>query len=148
MEEKETFPFVIKVETIAGKSVEETCNALVRLSQHLGCLVSTEINDTRVTVGGIMTEQDAYESWLFYSKQNLKKNEASTHCQFENTAKVLRQVLEILRNTTSMKDLLEESSVYERAAIKDLPYVCKDILSYCEYFRVHETHEHFKKNLD
>ena len=75
MEEKETFPFVIKVETIAGKSVKETCFAAVRLSRHLGCLVSTEINDTPITVGGIMTEQDAYESWLFYSKQNLKKNE-------------------------------------------------------------------------
>jgi hypothetical protein len=74
MEEKETFPFVIKVETIAGKPVKETCNALVRLSRHLGCLVSTEINDTPITVGGIMTEEDAYESWLFYSKQNLKKN--------------------------------------------------------------------------
>jgi hypothetical protein len=74
MEEKETFPFVIKVETIAGKSVKETCYAAVRLSQHLGCLVSTEINDTPITVGGSMTEQDAYESWLFYYKQNLKQN--------------------------------------------------------------------------
>ena len=75
MEEKETYPFVIKVETIAGKSVKETCYAAVRLSRHLGCLVSTEINDTPITVGGIMSEQDAYESWLFYYKQNLKKNE-------------------------------------------------------------------------
>lgn len=75
MKEKEIFPFVIKVETIAGKSVKETCFAAVRLSQHLGCLVSTEINDTPITVGGSMTEQDAYESWLFYYKQNLKKNE-------------------------------------------------------------------------
>jgi hypothetical protein len=74
MEEKETFPFVIKVEAIAGKSVKETCYAAVRLSQHLGCLVSTEINDTPITVGGSMTEQDAYESWLFYYKQNLKQN--------------------------------------------------------------------------
>jgi hypothetical protein len=74
MEEKKTFPFVIKVETIAGKSVKETCYAAVRLSQHLGCLVSTEINDTPITVGGSMTEQDAYESWLFYYKQNLKQN--------------------------------------------------------------------------
>ena len=75
MEVKETYPSVIKVETIAGKSVKETCYAAVRLSQHLGCLVSTEINDTPITVGGIMSEQDAYESWLFYYKQNLKKNE-------------------------------------------------------------------------
>jgi hypothetical protein len=33
MEEKETFPFVIKVETIAGKSVKETCYAAVSQQQ-------------------------------------------------------------------------------------------------------------------
>jgi len=67
-----------------------------------------------------------------------------TYCQFENTVKDLRQVLETLRNTTSMQDLLEESSTYERAAIKDLPYVCKDILAHYEYFRMHETYEYFR----
>ena len=71
-----------------------------------------------------------------------------SRCQFENTVKDLRQVLETLRNTTSMQDLLKESSTYERAAIKDLPYVCKDILSYYEYFRMHETHQYFKKNIE
>lgn len=68
-----------------------------------------------------------------------------TYCQFENTVKDLRQVLETLRNTTSLKDLLEESPIYERAAIKDLPYVCKDILAHYEYFRMHETPEYIKK---
>ena len=71
-----------------------------------------------------------------------------TYCQFENTVKDLRQVLATLRNTGSMEELLEESSTYERAAIKDLPYVCKDILECYEYFRMHETHEYFKKNID
>jgi len=71
-----------------------------------------------------------------------------TYCQFENTVKDLRQVQETLRNTMSMKDLLEESSIEERAAIKDLPYVCKDILSHYEYFRMHETREYFNKNHD
>lgn len=71
-----------------------------------------------------------------------------THCQFKNTVKDLRQVLETLRNTMSMKDLLEESSIEERAAIKDLPYVCKDILAHYEYFRMHETHEYFNKNVE
>ena len=47
-----------------------------------------------------------------------------------------------------MKDLLEESSIEERAAIKDLPYVCKDILAHYEYFRMHETHEYFNKNIE
>ena len=58
-----------------------------------------------------------------------------TYCQFENTVKDLRQVLETLRSTTSLKDLLEESSTYEQAAIRDLPYVCKNILAHYEYFK-------------
>jgi hypothetical protein len=58
-----------------------------------------------------------------------------TYCQFENTVKDLNQVLETLRNTTSLKDLLEDSSTYEQAAIRDLPYVCKDILEYYRYFK-------------
>lgn len=58
-----------------------------------------------------------------------------SYCQFENTVKDLRQVLETLRNTTSLRDLLEESSVYEEAAIRDLPYVCKDVLEYYDYFK-------------
>jgi len=66
---KETFPFTISVETIAGQSVQETCHAAVRLSRHLGCLVSTTINDIPITVGGAMSEEDAYQSWLFYSKK-------------------------------------------------------------------------------
>ena len=58
-----------------------------------------------------------------------------TYCQFENTVKDLRQVLETLRSTSSLKDLLEESSTYEQAAIRDLPYVCKNILAHYEYFK-------------
>lgn len=68
--------------------------------------------------------------------------------QFDITTKNLRQILETLRNTTSLEDLLTKSSIYERAAIKDLPYICKDILAHYEYFRMHETREHFKRNIE
>ena len=44
-------------------------------------------------------------------------------CQFENAVKDLRQVLKTLRNTVSLKDLLEKSTTYEQAAIRDLLYV-------------------------
>jgi hypothetical protein len=72
MTRPETLPFVLHVQSIAGQSVEETCHAAVQLAQRLGCLISTEINDIPITVGGAMTEKDAYESWLFYSKKREK----------------------------------------------------------------------------
>ena len=62
-------------------------------------------------------------------------------CQFENAVKDLRQVLKTLRNTVSLKDLLEKSTTYERAAIRDLLYVCKDILEQYECFNGdHDTY--------
>ena len=63
-----SFPFVIKVESIAGGSVKDACYAAVELSRHLKCMVQTEINDVTITVSGaVMTRDDAYESWLHYS---------------------------------------------------------------------------------
>lgn len=51
-----------------------------------------------------------------------------SYCQFENTVKDLNQVLETLRNSGSISELIEDSSTYEEAAIRDLPNICKKIL--------------------
>ena len=67
-----------------------------------------------------------------------------TNCQFENTVKDLRQLLEILQSSTSLKELLEESSIQERSFMHHLPHVCKEILDYYEYSRMHETYEYFR----
>ena len=68
-----------------------------------------------------------------------------TVCQFENTVKDLQQLLEILRSSTSLKELLEESSIQERSFMHHLPHVCKEILDYYEYSRMHQTYEYFRK---
>lgn len=51
-----------------------------------------------------------------------------SYCQFENTVKDLKQVLETLRNSGSISELIEDSSTYEEEAIRDLPSICKKIL--------------------
>ena len=66
-------------------------------------------------------------------------------CQFENTVKDLQQLLTILQSSTSLRELLEESSIQERSFMHHLPHVCKDILAHYEYFRMHETYEYFRK---
>ena len=64
--------------------------------------------------------------------------------QFETTVKDLQQLLEILQSSTSLKELLEESSIQERSFMHHLPHVCKEILDYYEYSRMHETYEYFR----
>lgn len=66
------FPFVIKVESIAGVPVKDACYAAVELSQHLRCMVQTEINDTEITVcGATMTGEEAYDAYLHDATINL-----------------------------------------------------------------------------
>ena len=69
---------------------------------------------------------------------------STPHCQFENTVKDLQQLLNILKSSTSLKDLLEKSSIQERSFMHHLPHVCKEILDYYEYSEMHETYEYFR----
>jgi len=50
-----------------------------------------------------------------------------SYCQFENTVRDLQQVLDTLRSCNSLEELIEDSSSYEQNAIRDLPYVCRQI---------------------
>ena len=67
-----------------------------------------------------------------------------TNNQFENTVKNLHQVLNILRSSTSLKELLEENSSQERSFIHHLPHTCQEILNYYEYSKMHESYEYFR----
>ena len=73
-----------------------------------------------------------------------RKSMSTPHCQFENTVKDLQQLLAILQSSTSLKDLLEESSMQEQSFMHHLPHVCKEILDYYEYSKMHETYEYFR----
>ena len=125
MEEKETYPFVINVKTIAGQSIKETCYAAARLSKQLGCLIETEINDVTITVGGLMTEQDAYESWLFYSKQknnNMNKlptpeTDAAWSC-FKGYMEPLQDVKDLSRKLERERD--EAKRIYDIEATEHM----------------------------
>lgn len=52
------------------------------------------------------------------------------YVMFENTLRDLYQVRNRLREARSMEELLEESSEYERQAIKDMPGVLAEMLRY------------------
>ena len=64
--------------------------------------------------------------------------------QFENTVKDLQKILEMLRGTTCLQEILEKSTANERAFIHHLSYVCKEIIDYYEYSRMYESYEYFR----
>ena len=67
-----------------------------------------------------------------------------TDCQFENTVKDLQQVLKVLQGAISLQEVIENSSLHERAFIHHLPHACKEILDYYEYSKMYETYEYFR----
>ena len=58
------YPFVVTVESIAGGTVEEVCEQVVKFARELKCLVRTKINDVEITVSESMTGKHVYEQWL------------------------------------------------------------------------------------
>jgi len=74
------------------------------------------------------------DNFRIASKENQFKSEDSQN-EFTNAINPLKKVLEVLRNTTSMDDLISSRPVDEQTAIKELQHVCKDVLAHYEYFK-------------
>ena len=53
-----------------------------------------------------------------------------SYCQFENTLQDLRQLRNVLREATSIEELTEEMSQYEKEAFEAMPKVLAEMLRY------------------
>lgn len=53
-----------------------------------------------------------------------------SYCQFENTLKDLHQLRNVLREATSIEELTEEMSEYEKQAFEAMPKVLAEMLGY------------------
>lgn len=53
-----------------------------------------------------------------------------SYCQFENTLKDLYQLRNVLRETQSWEELVEDASEHEQQAMKDMPMVLAEMLRY------------------
>jgi hypothetical protein len=53
-----------------------------------------------------------------------------SYCQFENTLKDLYQLRNVLREATSLEELTEEMSEYEKDAFEAMPKVLAEMLGY------------------
>ena len=53
-----------------------------------------------------------------------------SYCQFENTLQDLRQLRNVLRESTSIEELTAEMSQYEKEAFEAMPKVLAEMLQY------------------
>ena len=53
-----------------------------------------------------------------------------SYCQFENTLQDLRQLRNVLREATSLQELTEEMSQYEKEAFAAMPKVLAEMLQH------------------